>query len=122
MQYTLLFGLTPGEFEARSDPEKQKAFYGAFIPYLKAIREAGIFVTGAGLQPPSSATTVRLKEGKRQVQDGPFADTKEQIGGFVVIDVPDLDTALSWAARYPCEEGGLVEVRPNLPTTMPATA
>ena len=122
MQYTLLFGLTPGEFETRSDPEKQKTFYGAFIPYMKAIREAGIFVTGAGLQPPSSATTVRLKEGKRQVQDGPFADTKEQIGGFVVIDVPDLDTALSWAARYPCEEGGLVEVRPNLPTTMPATA
>lgn len=121
MQYTLLFGLTPDEFAARTAPETQRAFYGAFMPYLKAIREAGIFVNGAGLQIPSTATTVRLKNGKRQVQDGPFADTKEQIGGFVVIDVPDLDSALSWAARYPCEEGGLVEVRPNLPTTLDAT-
>jgi hypothetical protein len=122
MQYTLLFGLTPEEFEARSNPEKKDAFYGAFFLYMKAIRKAGIFVTAAGLQPPSAATTVRLKNGTRQVQDGPFADTKEQIGGFVVIDVPDLDTALSWAARYPCDDGGLVEVRPNLPTTMRSTA
>jgi hypothetical protein len=120
MQYTLMFGLTPEEFEARSDPEKQKSFYGAFMPYVKAIREAGIYVVGVGLQPPSSATTVRRRNGARQVQDGPFADTKEQIGGFLVIEVPDLDTALEWAARYPAGEGGLVEVRPNLPTA-PAT-
>lgn len=114
MQYTLLFCLTPEEFEARSHPEKQKAFYAAFMPYMKLIRESGKFVMGAGLQPPSAATTVRLRNGTRQVLDGPFADTKEQIGGFVVIDVPDLDSALEWAARYPGGEGGLVEVRPNL--------
>jgi hypothetical protein len=116
MQYTLLFCLTPEEFEARSDPEKQKTFYAAFMPYMKLIRDSGIFVMGAGLQPPSAATTLRLRNGTRQVLDGPFADTREQIGGFVVIEVPDLDSALDWAARYPGAGQGSVEVRPNLPT------
>jgi hypothetical protein len=119
MQYTLMFYLSPEEFEARSHPEGQKEFYAAFMPYMKAIRDAGIYVTGAGLQPPSAATTVRLRNGERKVQDGPFADTKEQLGGFAVIEVPDLDTALAWASRYPAGEGGLVEVRPNLPTATP---
>jgi hypothetical protein len=119
MEYTLMFYLSPEEFEARSHPEKQKAFYGAFIPYIKAIREAGIFVTGIGLQPPSTATTVGLRNGERLVQDGPFSETKEQIGGLIVIEAPDLDSALDWAARYPAGEGGLVEVRPNLPTVPP---
>ena len=119
MQYTLMFCLSPEEFEARSHPEKQKAFYAAFMPYLQTIREAGVFVTGIGLQPPSTPTTVRRLNGERLVQDGPFADTKEQLGGLVVIEVPDLDNALEWAARYPAGEGGLVEVRPNLPTTPP---
>lgn len=114
MQYTLLFCLSPEQFEARSDPENRKAFYAAFMPYIKLIRDAGIFVTGAGLEAPSTATTVRVRDGKRQVLDGPFADTKEQIGGFIIIDVPDLDTALDWAARYPGVERGSVEVRPNL--------
>jgi hypothetical protein len=115
MQYTLMFCLSPEEFEARSHPEKQKTFYAAFMPYIRAIREAGIFVTGVGLQPPSTATVVRQSGGERLVQDGPFADTKKQLGGFVVIESPDLDSALDWAARYPAGEGGLVEVRPNLP-------
>jgi hypothetical protein len=115
MQYTLLFCLTPEEFEARSDPEKQKAFYAAFMPYLKLIREAGIFVSGVGLEGPSAATTLRVRNGARQVLDGPFADTKEQIGGFMIIEVPDLTIALDWASRYPGIEQGSVEVRPNLP-------
>jgi hypothetical protein len=114
MQYTLMFYMGPDEFEARTHPEKQKAFWGAFIPYMKAIKEAGIFVSGIGLQPPESATTVRLGDGGRLVQDGPYADTKEQLGGLTIIDVPDLDTALDWAARYPAGPRGLVEVRPNL--------
>ena len=121
MEYTLMFGLSPEEFEARSHPDKQKDFYAAFMPYMKAIHEAGIFVSGAGLQPPSSATTLRLRNGERLVQDGPFADTKEQLGGFVVINVTDFDSALEWAARYPAGEGGLVEIRPNLPTAPPVT-
>ena len=58
---------------------------------------------------------MKLRDGRRVVQDGPYADTKEQLGGFFMIDVPDLDTALDWAARYPADIGGLVEVRPNIP-------
>jgi hypothetical protein len=65
----------------------------------------------AGLQSPDTATTFRLEDGKRLVQDGPYAETKEQLAGIFVIDVPDLDTALEWAARYP---GKVVEVRPNV--------
>jgi hypothetical protein len=114
MQYTLMFYMDHDEFEARTDPKKKDAFWGAFRPYLKAIKDAGIFVGGAGLQPPDMATTVRHRDGERLVQDGPYSDSKEQLGGFVVIDVPDLDTALDWAARYPAGPAGLVEVRPNM--------
>jgi len=115
VNYTLLFYLSPNEFSARSDPSKRQAFWGSFVPYAKALRDAGVVVGGAGLQPPDAATTVRLSHGQRQVQVGPYADTKEQLGGFFIIDVPDLDTALDWAARYPAGAGGVVEVRPNLP-------
>jgi hypothetical protein len=112
MQYSLLFYFTPEEFAARKDPEKRKVFWGAFVPYMKALQDAGIVVAGAGLQAPETATSLRPENGGHRVQDGPFADTKEQLAGFFIIDVPDLDTALKWAARYP---GGGVEVRPNLP-------
>jgi hypothetical protein len=114
MQYTLMFYMSPDEFEARTHPDKQRAFWAGFLPYMKAIREAGILVSGAGLQPPESATTVRVTDGRRLVQDGPYADTKEQLGGFAIIDVPDLDAALDWAARYPAGPLGVVEVRPIL--------
>ena len=77
-----------------------------------AMHGAGIVKSGAGLEPPSTATSLRIQGGKRRVQDGPFADAKEQLGGFYVIDVPDLDTALEWAARAPCATTGGVEVRP----------
>ncbi len=115
MNYTLLFYQSPDEFAARTDPKKREAFWGSFLPYMQALKDAGVVVSGAGLQPPETATIVKLRDGQRQVQDGPYADTKEQLGGFFIIDVPDLDTALDWAARYPAGPGGLVEVRPNLP-------
>ena len=73
---------------------------------------AGVFVSGAPLKDVGTATTVRLKEGRRHVQDGPFADSKEQLGGFVILDVPSLDAALEWAARCPTSATGVVEVRP----------
>ena len=114
MKYTLMFYLSPAEFAARTDPKQKGAFWGSFIPYLKAVKDSGILAGGAGLEPPDTATTVRLRDGKRLVQDGPYADTKEQLGGFFVIDVPDLDTALDWAARYPAGPNGVVEVRPTL--------
>jgi hypothetical protein len=115
MQHTLMFYLSPAEFDARDEPKKREAFWASFLPYMKAIKDAGIFVGGAGLQPPAGATTIRLRNGQRLVQDGPYADTKEQLGGFFIIDVPDLDTALEWAARYPAGPDGAVEVRANLP-------
>ena len=115
MHHTMLFYLDHADFAARTDPEKRDAFWGSFLPYMKALADAGVVVTGAGLQPPELAATVKLRNEQPLVQDGPYADTKEQLGGFVIIDVPDLDTALEWAARYPAAAGGTVEVRPNLP-------
>ena len=114
MQYALLFYQSPDEFAARADPKKREAFWASFIPYMKALTEAGIVVAGAGLQPPDVATSIRLNGGKRQVQDGPFAEAKEQLGGFYIIDVANLDVALEWASRYPAGPHGGVEVRPAL--------
>ena len=71
-----------------------------------------VYVGGEPLQVPETGTTVRLKDGKRRVQDGPFADTKEQLGGFMILELPSLDVALDWAARCPAASGGAVEVRP----------
>jgi hypothetical protein len=96
----------------RNDPAKAGAYWGGWTAYVGAINAAGIVVNGDALQPPETATTVRIREGKRIVQDGPFADSKEALGGYFVIDVPDLDTALEWAARSPAATYGSVEVRP----------
>jgi hypothetical protein len=80
--------------------------------YYKALVDAGVYVTGAPLQPDSTGTTIRMKGGQRQVQDGPYADTKEQLGGFIILDLPSLDAALEWAARCPTAATGAVEIRP----------
>lgn len=114
MNYTLMFYLTPDEIAARTDPARKTAFWGAFMPYIQAIRDAGVFVTGAGLEPPQLAKAARMRDGQWLVQDGPYADTKEQLGGFIVVNVASLDAALEWAVRYPAGPGGSVEVRPNL--------
>ena len=79
---------------------------GAWQAYAEALRHAGVMAGGKGLEPPATATTVRFRGGERTVQDGPYADTKEQLGGFFIIDVPDLDAALDWAARCPVDRAG----------------
>ena len=84
----------------------------AGMAYGQALRAAGVFVAGAGLEPPEATTVVSVRDGKRQVHDGPYAETKEFLGGLVVIDVPNLDAALEWAARHPAAAVGSVEVRP----------
>ena len=114
MQFTILVYEAQSELAARTDPKRKDAYWGAYRAYTKALRDAGVMVGGAGLEPPRTATTVRVPDGTRRVQDGPFADTKEQLGGYYVIDVPDLDRALEWAARCPASSSGAVEVRPNL--------
>lgn len=116
MKYTILIYETETDFSARADERRKDAYWGAYRAYTKALTEAGVMVGGAGLQPVRNATTVRQKGGKRQVQDGPYAEAKEQLGGYYVIEVPDLDSALDWAARCPAAATGAVEVRPNLST------
>ena len=114
MKYTIMIYESPDAFRLRGDPKQQQAYWAAWPLYTKALTDAGVMAGGAGLQPPESATTVKLRNGQRLVQDGPYADTKEQLGGFYIIDVPDLDTALEWAARCPAAPSGVLEVRPNL--------
>ena len=113
MQYMLLICETGADFDARTN-EKKETFWGAWRAYHKAMVEAGVYVGGNALQPPATGTTVRLKGGKRQVQDGPYADTKEQLGGIIILELPSLDAALDWAARCPAAASGAVEVRPVL--------
>lgn len=116
MQYMLMFYQPPIEFEQR-DQAVGAAYRASWMAYVGAIRESGIAQNGHGLLPPMTGTSLRVRGDKRQVQDGPFADTKEQLGGYFVIDVPDLDSALEWAARAPCASTGGVEVRPVFMTS-----
>jgi hypothetical protein len=122
MQYMLLLNEPETEFAKRADPDQAGAYWGGWNAFIGAMAEAGIIIKGDGLQGPHTATTVRVRDGKRLVQDGPFADTKEQLGGYFVIDVPDLDTALDWAARAPSAAYASVEVRPVLPPMAPPSA
>jgi hypothetical protein len=115
MQYMLILNETDAQFAERQDPTKAEAYWGAWNAYIGAMGAAGIIVNGDGLHPPRTATTVRVRDGKREVQDGPFADTKESLGGYFVIEVADLDAALEWAARSPSAGYASVEVRPVLP-------
>jgi len=114
MKYTILVYESETDFSARTDAAHKDAYWGAYRAYTQALMDAGVMVGGAGLQPPSSATTVRQRNGKQLVQDGPYAEVKEQVGGFYVVDVPNLDQALEWAAKCPAAGRAGVEVRPNL--------
>ena len=98
--------------------EEQERWLGAYRAYMEAMTEAGVLRSSHGLQPTATATTVRVAGGKAQVLDGPYADTKEQLGGFHIIDVPDLDAAIAWAARSPTALHGAVEVRPLVAGTL----
>ncbi|MEM6518997.1 MAG: YciI family protein [Cyanobacteria bacterium P01_D01_bin.71] len=109
MKYAILVYETQQDF---LDRDRHMPAYNA---YSKALAEAGVAAGGAALRPSDTATTLRLQDGQRQVQDGPYADTKEQLGGFFIIDVADLDAALDWAARCPAASSCVVEVRPLLP-------
>jgi hypothetical protein len=93
-------------------PDDAKRGYEAYMAYTEALKKAGVHVAGDRLQPTSTATTVRMTHGKTQVLNGPYSETKEQFGGYYMIDVPDLDAALAWAARCPAVHHGIVEVRP----------
>lgn len=116
MRYAILVLETAESLSHRNDPQHAAAYWAGYQAYSAALVAAGVMAPGGNaLQPPSTATTVRIRDGKTHVQDGPFADTKELLGGLFVIEVPDLDAALQWAARCPSAVVGAVEVRPILP-------
>jgi len=108
MKYALLVHQPQEQFDRRDE----KAALAAGRAYGEALQAAGVFVAGAGLDSPQTATTVSIRDGKRHVHDGPYAETKEFLAGFGVIDVPDLDAALEWAARHPAAGFASIEVRP----------
>ena len=114
MRFALLIYESPEAFTARNGDGSDN-YTGAWREYHKALVESGIYVAGDPLEVPETGTTVRRKDGKRHVQDGPFADTKEQLGGFIIMELPSLDAALDWAARCPTAATGAVEVRPLAP-------
>ncbi|RBP40526.1 hypothetical protein DES53_108233 [Roseimicrobium gellanilyticum] len=110
MKYALLVHHPKEYFEKRNDAEA----IAAGRAYGEALQAAGVLVGGAGLEGPLTATTVSVRDGKRQVHDGPYAETKEYLAGIGIIDVPDLDVALEWAARHPAAAVTSIEVRPLL--------
>ena len=114
MKYMLMiYGNEAGMQKAsKADIDRMHAAYGA---YTEALKKAGVILGGDRLRPTAMATTVRVADGKTQVQNGPYAETKEQLAGYYMIDVPDLDAALSWAARCPGASYGAMEVRPLWP-------
>jgi hypothetical protein len=117
MKYILMDYVGEAGWPQLTKTEKDH-WLGAYIAYTEAMAKAGVLRNSTGLQPTSAATTVRVANGKTQVLDGPYADSKEQLGGFHIIDVADLDAALSWAARCPTALHGVVEVRPIMEKTL----
>jgi hypothetical protein len=111
MQYVMLIYETPEDFATRGSGPGHP-YIAAWRAYHKALVASGAYVGGAPLQDMGTATTVQLKEGRRRVQDGPFAEAKEQLGGFIILELPSLDAALEWAARCPTAATGCIEVRP----------
>ncbi|HZT55025.1 MAG TPA: YciI family protein [Burkholderiaceae bacterium] len=111
MQYMLMIYSNESRWTKMTQTEREQGV-AAYSAYTEALKKAGVLAGANRLQPTSAATTVRIANGKSQVLNGPYADAKEQLGGYYMIDVPDLDAALSWAARCPGASYGAIEVRP----------
>jgi hypothetical protein len=111
MQYILLIHDDESQWGTFSD-EQREAFMQEYFAYTNELRESGALVTASQLQPTSTATTVHVRDGEALTTDGPYAETKEQLGGFYLIDVESLDEAIEWAAKIPSARWGKVEVRP----------
>jgi hypothetical protein len=109
MQYLLLIYMEQAE---KPPAQQDEAVMAEWFGYTEDLRKSGFHVGGNSLEPAQTATTVRLENGERVLTDGPFAETREVLGGYYLIDVPDLDTALDWAARCPGAKYGSMEVRP----------
>ena len=114
MKVTMLIHEAPEDFAARTDPDRAPAYWGAWKGYAEALAQAGLVQGGAGLQGPASAVLVRQRGDAATVLDGPYSETREQLGGYFTLEVPDMDTALAWAARCPAAALGTIELRPHL--------
>ena len=110
MHYMILI-VGNADLVAKAKAEDLQALMGAFMAYSKALRDAGVWVDGSPLTPAATASTLRINDGKTQVLNGPYAESREQLGGYIVIDTPDLDTALDWASKCPGLKYGPIEVR-----------
>lgn len=114
MEFVLAFNESVAASQANIDPVKGPAALQAWMQYMDAMAGAGVMRGGNRLD-PFAGTAVRVRNGQRQVQDGPYADTKDLLGGYVVIDVPSLDEALKWAERSPSSLNGSTGVWPVMP-------
>lgn len=111
MKYLLLIYEDEAVYDGQTE-EAMMNLLGAYDAYTAALREAGVYLGGEALQPVRTATTVRVRGGQTVTTDGPFAETKEQLGGYYLIRAKDLDEALAWAAKVPASTTGSIEVRP----------
>jgi hypothetical protein len=111
MQYLLMLYSSETQWNSMT-PAQQRDGVAAYVAYTQALSKAGVLKDSNRLQDSVAASTVRVKSGKSQVLDGPFADSKEQLGGYYLIDVADREAALAWAAKCPGASHGVVEVRP----------
>lgn len=111
MQYLLLIHSNETGWSNLTQAQQEQGM-AAYRAFTEALTKAGVAKGSNRLQPSSASTTVRVADGKTQVLDGPYVDSKEQLGGYFLIEVPDLDAAISWAARCPGASHGTVEVRP----------
>jgi hypothetical protein len=111
VRYSLLIYETSEAYAKRDAPDDEP-YIGAWRAYYRSLVEAGIYVGGDPLHLPETGTTVRRRDGRRQIQDGPYAHAKEQLAGIIIVELASLDSALEWAARCPASSYGAVEVRP----------
>lgn len=120
MRYALLLHYIEATPEDVGE-EAWKAAEAGFQAYVKALDDAGVLASAEVLQPVANSTTLTLRNGSLQVQDGPYADTKERLGGIFLLDVPDLDAALAWAEKCPAAQWGTIEIRPTAVHTAAGT-
>jgi hypothetical protein len=113
MRYVCLIYDEEKKLATMSKPETD-AFMGEYFAYSDSIKKSGNYVTGQALQPVQTATTIRLRNGKLSTTDGPFAETKEQLGGFYLIEARDLNDAIQLASKIPSARTGSVEIRPTV--------
>src|SRR2546423_15076468 len=111
MKYAITIYADESQRESAT-PEEEQQVSQAYGGVPQEMEQKGVLVAGDGLYPTATATTVRVRDGEREVTDGPFAETKEALGGFYVLDVKDLDEAIDWAAKSPGSQQGSIEIRP----------